>query len=85
MASSAPIGPPIEIPPGPWHELQVECKGTKSAANSTGGRSSPLGDTSFARGRIGFWTKSDSVGYFADTRITYTAAEMLAQSWCAMR
>ncbi len=77
---SAPIGPPIEIPAGTWHELQVECKGTQIRCQLNGREViPPLGDTSFARGRIGFSTKSDSVGYFADTRITYTAAEMLAQ------
>lgn len=77
---STPIGPQIEIPSGVWHELSVECKGTQIRCRLNGQDViPPLNDTSFARGRIGFWTKSDSVSYFADTRIIYTPTEMLAQ------
>jgi hypothetical protein len=77
---STPIGPQIEIAGGVWHELTVACKGTQIRCLLNGREAiPPLGDTSFARGRIGFWTKSDAVSYFADTRVTYTAAEVLAQ------
>ena len=34
----------------------------------------------FTSGKIGFWTKSDSVSYFADTRLVYTPHEAPAQS-----
>ncbi len=75
-----PIGPQIEIPKGVWHELTVECKGNQIRCLLNGKEVFPaLGDSSFPKGKIGFWTKSDSVSYFADTRITYTAAEPLAQ------
>lgn len=74
-----PIGPQIEIPKGVWHELAVECKGNQIRCLLNGKEALPaLGDNSFAKGKIGFWTKSDSVSYFADTRITYTATEPLA-------
>ena len=33
----------------------------------------------FISGKIGFWTKSDSVSYFADTRIVFTPHEAPAQ------
>ncbi len=77
---STPIGPQIEIPKGVWHELTVECKGNQIRCLLDGKEVMPaLTDSTFTRGKIGFWTKSDSVSYFADTRITYTAAEPLAQ------
>ena len=36
-------------------------------------------DTAYSAGKIGFWTKSDSVTYFADSRITYVPKVPLAQ------
>lgn len=76
----APIGQDITIPQGVWHELAVECKGNQVRCRFNGKEAiPPLTDNSFPRGKIGFWTKSDAVSYFADARITYTAQEMLAQ------
>jgi hypothetical protein len=76
----APIGPQIEIPKGVWHELTIECKGNQVRCLLNGKEALPaLADSSFARGKIGFWTKSDSVSYFADTRVTYTVAGPVAQ------
>jgi len=78
---SQPIGPKIEISRGVWHELAVECKGSEIHASLDGNEVLPtLGDKSFSSGKIGFWTKSDSVSYFADMRITYTPTEKLAQA-----
>lgn len=75
------IGPQIEIPRGVWHELKVECKGNQIRCWLNGSEAIPtITDTSFTRGKIGFWTKSDSVSYFADTRVTYTPHEPPAQS-----
>lgn len=77
---SQPIGPSIQITPKEWHELKVQCEGNKIRAWLNGEPVLPeLTDTSFAKGKIGFWTKSDSVTRFADTRITYTPREPLAQ------
>jgi hypothetical protein len=77
----AVVGPEVSIPSGVWHELGVECKGNqirglldgKELINVTD-KASPLTDGKFA-----FWTKSDSVSYFADTKIHYTPKEMPAQ------
>ena len=74
------IGPEIEIPKGVWHELAVECKGNQIRCRLNGKEAiPPLTDSTFAGGKVGFWTKSDSIGYFTDTKIVYTPREMLAQ------
>jgi len=76
---STPVGPDIEIPKGVWHELKVECKGNKIRCFLNGKQVMPdITDSSFAEGKVGFWTKSDSVSYFSDTRIAYTPRETLA-------
>jgi hypothetical protein len=73
---SAPIGPEIEIPSGAWHDLSIECRGNKIRIHFNGQPIIPeLTDNSFSSGRIGFWTKSDSVSHFADARVTYTPRE----------
>src|SRR5204863_269772 len=77
---SLPIGPEVSIPSGTWHELKVECQGNKIRCLLNGKELIPaLTDNSFARGKIGFWTKSDSVSYFADARLSYTPREVFAQ------
>ena len=37
-------------------------------------------DKSFVQGKIGLWTKSDSVSHFADLKISYVPREILAQT-----
>jgi hypothetical protein len=78
---SAPIGPEAIIPSGMWHDLSVECKGNEIRCLLNGKELIPLlTDNSFAKGKIGFWTKSDSVSYFTDAKIIYTRREMPAQT-----
>ncbi len=78
---SAPIGPEIAIPKGVWHELSIECKGNRIQFYLNGKEAMPaINDTSFSKGKLGFWTKSDSVSYFADARITFVPHETLAQT-----
>jgi hypothetical protein len=61
------------IPTNTWHELTVECLGNEIRCRLNGRELFPtLTDNSFIEGRIGFWTKSDSVSYFRDTRIVYS-------------
>ncbi len=73
-----PIGPSIPVAPGVWHELSVDCHGNQITIHFDGKQALPvLGDSSFAAGKVGFWTKSDSVSYFTDARITYTPREKL--------
>lgn len=69
---SAPIGPEMQIPAGVWHELAVECKANQINCYFDGKQAIPtLTDNSFTAGRVGFWTKSDSVSYFADAHVSY--------------
>ena len=77
---SAPIGAKIEISKGVWHEMMVECKGNQIRAWLDGKELIPaLGDNSFNEGKIGFWTKSDSVSYFSDLKLKYVPKVTLAQ------
>jgi hypothetical protein len=73
-----PIGPEMEISKGEWHELTVQWQGTRILCALDGKEAIKLIGGSSA-GKIGFWTKSDSVSYFADTKITYTPREILAR------
>jgi hypothetical protein len=77
---SQPVGVDVEVPRGVWQELAVECTGNRIRCLLNGRQLFPdLTDDSFSEGRIGFWTKSDSVSYFADARIVYTPREILAR------
>jgi len=74
------IGPQTPVPRGEWHELTVQCAGNQIHCLLDGRELIPMmTDTSFTSGKIGFWTKSDSVSYFTDTRITYATREMPAR------
>lgn len=76
---SAPIGPEIAIPRGVWHEMSIECKGNQIRCLLNGREAIPtITDNSFGHGKIGFWTKSDSLSHFADAKITYVPRETLA-------
>ena len=78
---SPPIGPELEIPKGVWHELKIECKGNMIRCGLNGNDAiPPLTDNTFSNGKIGFWTKSDAVSYFADTKIVYTPREIAAKA-----
>ena len=75
-----PIGPTVPIEKGVWYELKVVCNKNKIRILLNGVEIIPeLTDTSFAKGKIGFWTKSDSLSRFADARIEYTQREPFAQ------
>lgn len=73
------IGPKIDISENQWHEMSVECEGNHIHCLFDGKEIIPMiTDSSFITGKLGFWTKSDSVSYFADSKITYTPRETLA-------
>jgi hypothetical protein len=75
-----PIGAKADIPVGAWQELTIQCRGNEIRCSLNGKEViPPLRDSTFSTGKIGFWTKSDSVAYFTDTRIAYTPRENLAQ------
>lgn len=75
-----PVGPQTNIVAGVWHELKIECAGNKIRCFLDNEQVIPdITDTTFAEGKVGFWTKSDSVSYFGDTTIVYTPRETLAE------
>lgn len=77
---SAPIGSEIPIPAGVWHEMTIDCRGNQIRCSLNGKEAIPaLTDNSFKYGKLGFWTKSDSVSYFSDAKINYTPREPFAQ------
>jgi len=70
---SDPIGPACSLEPGVWHQLAVQCDGNQINLWLDDHLAMPtLGDNTFAEGKIGFWTKSDAVSYFANAAVTYT-------------
>ncbi len=70
---SEPIGPACSLEPGTWHQLAVQCEGTQITIWLDGHLAMPtLGDNTFAEGKIGWWTKSDAVSYFANAMVKYT-------------
>jgi hypothetical protein len=77
-----PVGPEIVIPSGVWHELSVKCKGNQVICSLDGKELINITDRAnpFTLGKIGFWTKSDSVSFFADMKIRYVPREMPAQA-----
>ena len=76
-----PFGAEVEITRGTWHELAVQCEGTRIVCSLDGKDLIKLVDSLSAgkQGRVGFWTKSDSVGFFGEARITYQPRLILAQ------
>jgi hypothetical protein len=75
------LGDKAEVKKGVWQELRIECKGTRIQASLDGKEILPrFDDATFARGKIGYWTKSDSVSYFVDTVIDYKPLRTLAET-----
>src|SRR4051812_48791379 len=62
---SPPVAVKLPISKGIWHDLRLECKGTKILVQLDGKSILPdMDDNTFLSGKLGFWTKSDSVTYF---------------------
>jgi hypothetical protein len=77
---STPVLLHVPISRGDWHELLVEWKDKRLRAVLDGKHALPVQEEKFDHnGRIAFWTKSDSVSYFAETHIVYRPRETLAQ------
>lgn len=80
-ARSTPLGPEIDLPTGTWQEITVSCSGNRIDCLLNGKPVIPtLTDNSFTAGKVGLWTKSDSVSYFTDLRMNYTPRIPVAQS-----
>ncbi|MEY2410553.1 MAG: hypothetical protein QOF48_3223 [Verrucomicrobiota bacterium] len=78
---TAPIAIKAPVSRGEWHELRVEWKDKRIRAVLDGKFSLPEQEEKVDHsGKIGFWTKSDSVSYFGETRIVYRPKITLAQT-----
>ena len=78
---SDPIGPTLTVSTGTWHTLSVQCDGNKINIFLDDRPVTPtLNDTTFNEGKVGFWTKSDSLTYFANMILNFTPRVPPAQS-----
>jgi hypothetical protein len=78
---SQPLGNSVPVAKGVWHELSVNCVGNRIRVRLNGVEVIPeLTDNSFLLGKVGFMTKSDSVAYFTEARVSYKPLESLASS-----
>ncbi len=69
------------IAAGVWHTLTVQCEGIQINCRLDDALAMPLQvPTTFAAGKIGFWTMSDAVSYFGDTTIDYKPRVPAAQA-----
>jgi hypothetical protein len=75
-----PIGPELDVAKDAWHELAVQCQGTRIVCSLNGQELIKLIDAGASgAGKIGFWTMSDSVSYFSDAKVAYESRERLIQ------
>ncbi len=63
-------GANFKVAPSEWHELRVECVGNKITCYYDGEKKIESTDDTFKEaGKVGLWTKADSVTYFDDLRV----------------
>ena len=76
------VGPDLPISAETWHELTIDCKGLDMRCSLDGKEYISLTDkvNPLTSGKIAFWTKSDSVSYFVDTKVVYTPFAPPAQT-----
>ena len=66
---------------GVWHTLTVQCEGIQINCRLDDTLDMPLHvPTTFATGKVGFWTMSDAVSYFGDTTMDYKPRVPAAQA-----
>src|SRR6266851_3568885 len=64
-------GANLKVTSGEWHELRVEAVGNKITCYYDGNKKIEATDDTFKdAGKIGLWTKADSVTYFDDLKVT---------------
>src|SRR5262245_34053281 len=64
-------GANLKVTSGEWHELRVETVGSKITCYYDGTKKIEASDDTFKdAGKVGLWTKADSVTYFDDLRVT---------------
>lgn len=63
-------GANLKVTSGEWHELRVECVGNKIICYYDGQKKIEATDDTFKdAGKVGLWTKADSLTYFDDLRV----------------
>jgi hypothetical protein len=63
-------GANFAVSSGEWHELRIECVGDKIICYFDGVKKIEATDETFRdAGKVGLWTKADSVTYFDDLRV----------------
>ncbi|HYM32858.1 MAG TPA: family 16 glycoside hydrolase [Candidatus Cybelea sp.] len=61
----------VQVKAGRWHSLKIRAVANHFEVSYDGKLLFKLDDSTFGKpGRVGFWTKSDSVTYFADLQLT---------------
>jgi hypothetical protein len=63
-------GASAKVAAGQWHELRVEAVGDRLKGYLNGQLLVEATDATFAAGKVGLWTKADSVTCFDDVRVT---------------
>lgn len=64
-------GANVKVASGEWHELRVECVGNHIICYYDNEKKIDATDETFKEaGKIGLWTKADSVTYFDDLRVS---------------
>jgi hypothetical protein len=64
-------GANFKVTSGEWHELRVEAVGNKITCYYDGSKKIEATDDTFKdAGKVGLWTKADSVTYFDDLKVT---------------
>lgn len=64
-------GANLKVTSGQWHELRVEAVGNKITCYYDGNKKIEATDDTFKdAGKIGLWTKADSVTHFDDLKVT---------------
>jgi hypothetical protein len=76
-----PLGPEVKVVKGEWHELAVQCEGTRITCSLDGNDLIKLVDNSVSGtgGRIGFCTQADSTACFVDAKVVFTPLESMAK------
>ena len=85
---SQPLGRNMPVTMGQWHELKVVAEGNifryyYDGTNILAGPGKPDAfavDNTFGSGKVGFWTKSDSVAYFVGAHVNYKPRQIMAQT-----
>jgi hypothetical protein len=63
-------GANVKVTSGEWHELRVECVGNKIMCYFDGAKKiEAMNDAFKDAGKVGLWTKADSITYFDDLRV----------------